>query len=62
MADNEDDLLPSQTNGYKPGEKKTLEELATLDAQDGTTLSDFRVIEKVEGVSWSREGWCSGFV
>ncbi|KAH6561612.1 hypothetical protein BASA50_002336 [Batrachochytrium salamandrivorans] len=30
----EDDLAPSLTTGYKVGEKKTLEELAQLDAQD----------------------------
>ena len=33
MAD--DDLAPSSTTGYKVGEKKTLEELAKLDQQDG---------------------------
>lgn len=35
MADQEEDLAPTQTAGYNPGEKKTLEELAKLDAQDG---------------------------
>ncbi|KAI8376509.1 immunoglobulin E-set [Radiomyces spectabilis] len=30
----EDDLVPSQTAGYKPGEKKTLDEYQNLDAQD----------------------------
>jgi hypothetical protein len=34
MAD-EEDLNPSNTTGYKAGEKKTVEELAQLDAQDG---------------------------
>ena len=41
MADNnsnptneQDELNPTSTAGYKPGEKKTLEELAQLDAQD----------------------------
>lgn len=34
MADEQDDLVPSMTAGYKPGEKKTLEELAKLDEQD----------------------------
>ncbi|KAI8915987.1 immunoglobulin E-set [Gorgonomyces haynaldii] len=33
MAD-EDDLAPSTAPGYKVGEKKTLDELANLDAQD----------------------------
>ena len=31
----DEELAPTQTAGYKPGEKKTLEELAKLDAQDG---------------------------
>jgi Rho GDP-dissociation inhibitor len=35
MEKSEDELAPSATPGYKPGEKKTLEELAKLDAQDG---------------------------
>lgn len=36
MADKEEEeLAPTQTAGYNPGEKKTLEELAKLDAQDG---------------------------
>lgn len=30
----EDELAPTQTTGYKPGEKKTLEEYQNLDAQD----------------------------
>ncbi|CDS14242.1 hypothetical protein LRAMOSA06412 [Lichtheimia ramosa] len=30
----EDDLAPTQTAGYKPGEKKSLQEYQTLDAQD----------------------------
>ncbi|KAI9273579.1 immunoglobulin E-set [Sporodiniella umbellata] len=30
----DDELAPTQTTGYKPGEKKTLQELQTLDAQD----------------------------
>ncbi|KAF7723690.1 hypothetical protein EC973_001731 [Apophysomyces ossiformis] len=30
----DEDLTPSQTAGYKPGEKKTLQEYETLDAQD----------------------------
>lgn len=35
MADEQqDELNPTLTAGYKPGEKKTLEELAQLDAQD----------------------------
>ncbi|KAI8927722.1 immunoglobulin E-set [Entophlyctis helioformis] len=35
MADaSQDDLAPTTTAGYKVGEKKTLQELATLDAQD----------------------------
>ncbi|KAJ1933209.1 rho GDP dissociation inhibitor, partial [Linderina macrospora] len=29
-----DDLIPTQTEGYKVGEKKTLEEYQTLDAND----------------------------
>jgi Rho GDP-dissociation inhibitor len=32
----EEELNPTNTTGYKVGEKKTLEELAQLDAQDGT--------------------------
>lgn len=36
MADHheEDELAPTQTAGYKVGEKKTLEEYETLDAHD----------------------------
>ncbi|KAI9317688.1 immunoglobulin E-set [Dichotomocladium elegans] len=36
MADHhdDDDFAPTQTAGYKPGEKKTLEEYQNLDAQD----------------------------
>lgn len=34
MAD-EEDLAPTTTAGYKVGEKKTLEELAQMDAADG---------------------------
>ncbi|OBZ84320.1 Rho GDP-dissociation inhibitor [Choanephora cucurbitarum] len=30
----EDDLAPTQTTGYKPGEKKSLQEYQTLDAED----------------------------
>lgn len=30
----DDDLAPSQTTGYKPGEEKTLAELAELDKED----------------------------
>ncbi|CAO3631828.1 unnamed protein product [Mucor hiemalis] len=30
----EDDLAPTQTTGYKPGEKKSLQDYQTLDAQD----------------------------
>lgn len=30
----EDDLAPTQTTGYKPGEKKSLQEYQTLDAGD----------------------------
>ncbi|KAI7881705.1 rho-gdp dissociation inhibitor [Lichtheimia hyalospora FSU 10163] len=30
----EDDFAPTQTAGYKPGEKKTMEEYQNLDAQD----------------------------
>jgi hypothetical protein len=42
MGEEDDDMKATQTAGYKPGEKKTLEELATLDAQDG----NLKVIEK----------------
>ena len=38
MADEGDDLAPTSTAGYKVGEKKTLEELASLDAQDGISF------------------------
>ena len=35
MADKEEeDFTTEETNGYKVGEKKTLNELSTLDAQD----------------------------
>uniref|UniRef100_A0A1D1YB60 Rho GDP-dissociation inhibitor n=1 Tax=Anthurium amnicola TaxID=1678845 RepID=A0A1D1YB60_9ARAE len=34
MSDQEDDLTPSQTAGYKVGEKKTIDELHNLDAND----------------------------
>ncbi|ORZ02286.1 immunoglobulin E-set [Syncephalastrum racemosum] len=35
MADqHQDEFAPTQTPGYKPGEKKTLEEYQNLDAQD----------------------------
>lgn len=34
MADQEEDLLPTQTPGYNPGEKKTLEEYSKLDEND----------------------------
>lgn len=35
MADHhDDDLLPSQTAGYTPGQKKSLAEYNNLDAQD----------------------------
>jgi Rho GDP-dissociation inhibitor len=35
MADHEDDeFAPSQTAGYKPGEKKSIQEYQTLDAND----------------------------
>lgn len=34
MPEEEEDLAPTVTAGYKPGEKKTMEELATLDAAD----------------------------
>ncbi|KAF7722875.1 hypothetical protein EC973_002636 [Apophysomyces ossiformis] len=36
MADThtDDDFAPSQTSGYKPGEKKSLQEYETLDAED----------------------------
>lgn len=30
----DDELAPTQTTGYKPGEKKTLEDYQTLDAGD----------------------------
>ncbi|RCI03687.1 hypothetical protein CU098_000681, partial [Rhizopus stolonifer] len=30
----EDELAPTQTTGYKPGEKKSLQEYQTLDAED----------------------------
>lgn len=39
MGEEEDDLKATATAGYKPGEKKTLEELATLDAADGIEIS-----------------------
>lgn len=35
MADNGDELAPENTLGYKVGEKKTIEELAKMDEQDG---------------------------
>jgi Rho GDP-dissociation inhibitor len=31
----EEELAPTNTTGYKAGDKKTVEELAQLDAQDG---------------------------
>lgn len=35
MSDHHDDeLAPTQTTGYKPGEKKSLQEYQNLDAQD----------------------------
>ncbi|KAI9033650.1 Rho GDP-dissociation inhibitor 2 [Phycomyces nitens] len=34
MSSHEDDLLPSQTAGYKPGDKKTIEQYQNLDAGD----------------------------
>lgn len=34
MADHDDDLVPTQTAGYTPGQKKTLDEYNQLDAQD----------------------------
>ncbi|KAI9307522.1 rho-gdp dissociation inhibitor [Cunninghamella echinulata] len=34
MADHEDDLVPTQTAGYTPGEKKSLAEYNNLDAGD----------------------------
>ncbi|CAI2186092.1 3970_t:CDS:2 [Funneliformis geosporum] len=34
MADQDEDLIPSQTAGYKVGQKKTLEEYNSLDAND----------------------------
>ncbi|KAJ3271146.1 hypothetical protein HDV01_007004 [Terramyces sp. JEL0728] len=43
MAD-EEDLAPTATTGYKVGEKKTLEELAQLDAADGADSSDPRKV------------------
>ena len=52
MADNADDLEPTTATGYKVGDKKTLEELAQLDAQDGTFGSS-RVAQEMERVSWS---------
>ena len=35
MQAEDDDLSPSTTVGYVPGEKKTLQELQNLDAHDG---------------------------
>ena len=34
MADQDDDLIPSQTAGYKVGEKKTIDEYKNLDSHD----------------------------
>ncbi len=34
MADQDDDLTPSQTAGYKVGEKKTIDEYKNLDSHD----------------------------
>ncbi|RIA98609.1 immunoglobulin E-set [Glomus cerebriforme] len=34
MSDQDDDLVPSQTAGYKVGEKKTLDEYKNLDSND----------------------------
>ncbi|KAI8097638.1 immunoglobulin E-set [Halteromyces radiatus] len=34
MSEHDDDLLPSQTAGYTPGQKKSLAEYNSLDAQD----------------------------
>ncbi|KAF8421645.1 rho guanidine dissociation inhibitor [Tirmania nivea] len=34
MADHDDDLVPSRAEGYKLGEKKTVDEYAKLDAED----------------------------
>jgi Rho GDP-dissociation inhibitor len=34
VTDQEDDLTPSQTAGYKVGEKKTIHEYKNLDADD----------------------------
>ncbi|CAG8498541.1 8614_t:CDS:2 [Ambispora leptoticha] len=33
-SEQDDDFAPSQTTGYKPGEKKTLDEYKSLDAND----------------------------
>lgn len=37
MAD--DDFAPTSTTGYKVGEKKTVEELAKLDENDGKFIT-----------------------
>jgi len=34
MSDHEDDFVPSQTTGYKVGEKKSIDEYKNLDAND----------------------------
>lgn len=49
MAD-EEDLAPTQTTGYKVGEKKTIAELATLDAQDGEIIFNLRISKEMEGI------------
>jgi hypothetical protein len=41
MAGDEEDFQVSDTTGYKVGEKKTLEELQKLDANDGTIVYFF---------------------
>jgi hypothetical protein len=49
MAD--EDLNPTTTAGYKVGEKKTLEELAKLDEQDGIALLTTRISSQMERIS-----------
>jgi hypothetical protein len=50
MGEEDDDMKATQTAGYKPGEKKTLEELATLDAQDGNYYFDERIFKEMERI------------
>jgi hypothetical protein len=64
MSEN-DELAPSQTTGYKVSEKKTIEELHSLDANDGIYFKTrlVRIAKKVtfltnswqvERVSWNK--------